>query len=460
MSESQATTTTNQVAVIENSIEILKTGPQILQSNQERQQKALAVGRNILTSIQEKGMDAELDEKAKNYLIKVNDATKEMKEKRASVTQIMDELKKMYTVVENELDPKKAGTIPAQIQTARDEYAKQQAEEAERKRKEAERQAAITKAKIEFKADAEVKLNAYFNDYLLSQKQKFTAKFNSLVLDSFADDAHAIRKYEPNYSQQHFEAFTIGNTSSLITAEAFSEILSEVKEGKYELFAARYKEEMTATKNDIVDKLPSKHAELQEQRRLEIEAAEAKRKAEEEERKRQEEMAKANEVERARLELEAEKARAAEAERQAALKAEQERLEAERKKREQEEADKLAAEAAEAQRKAEEDALIKKQGEETMAMFEKEAAIAEAAPSPETRQGFEINVLHPVGYTQIFALWFEKVGKDLPVDKIGNTKLDQMKAWAEKEAHKSGTKIESKFLKYEETFKAVNRKAK
>jgi hypothetical protein len=142
------------------------------------------------------------------------------------------------------------------------------------------------------------------------------------------------------------------------------------------------------------------------------------------------------------------------------LKAEQERLAAERKKREEEEAARLAQEAAEAQRKAEEQAMIKKQGEETMVLFEKEAAIAETVQAPEARQGYEITVLHPVGYTQIFALWFEKVGKDLPVDKLGNTKLDQMKTWAEKEAHKSGTKIDSKFLQYKETFKAVNRKSK
>jgi hypothetical protein len=119
----------------------------------------------------------------------------------------------------------------------------------------------------------------------------------------------------------------------------------------------------------------------------------------------------------------------------------------------------MADEAAEAKRKADLDADVKKQGEQTMVMFEKEAAVAETADAPETKVGYEITVLHPVGFTQIFAIWFEKVGKDLPVDKIGNTKLDQMKAWAEKEALK-GTKIDSKFIQYNDTFKAVNRKAK
>ena len=91
-------------------------------------------------------------------------------------------------------------------------------------------------------------------------------------------------------------------------------------------------------------------------------------------------------------------------------------------------------------------------------MFETEAATADIQVA-EARQGYDIIVVHQAGWVQIFQLWFEQEGKNLPIDKIGNTKLDQMKSWAEKQAHKTGTKIESKFLKYEETFKAVNRKS-
>lgn len=428
----------NQVAVIENSIEVLKSGPQILVSNQQRKDKALSVGRNILDSIQQQGMSPELDERAKNYIININSASKSMKEERSQVTQIMDALKKMYTEVENEMDPKKAGTIPAQIQTHRDAYAKQVAEEAERKRKEAEKAAAEAKERIEVKSKLEIRLAEYFNNYLLDKKQKFNSKFNSLVLDSFADDAVAIRGYEPNYSADHFNAFA-PMVPSILSQDVIHELAAEVKEGKYEEYAGIYKTEMLALKQDIVDKLPSKHTELQEQRRLEIEKRDAERAA----------AAAKNEADR----------KAAEERQRQAAEAEQKAAE-ERKRREEEEEARIAEEAAAAQKKAEEDALIKKQGEETMVMFEKEAAIAETAPAPEVRQGFEITVLHPVGYTQIFAIWFEKVGKDLPVDKIGNTKLEQMKSWAEKEAHKNGTKIDSKFIKYEETYTAVNRKTK
>ena len=116
-------------------------------------------------------------------------------------------------------------------------------------------------------------------------------------------------------------------------------------------------------------------------------------------------------------------------------------------------------EEAEAKAKADQEAELKKQGDHTMAMFDKEAAIAENIQAPEARQGFEIEILHPAAWVQIFQLWFENQGKNMAIDKIGTTKMDQMKSWAEKHAHKEEVMIESKFLKYVPSFKAVNRKA-
>ena len=101
---------------------------------------------------------------------------------------------------------------------------------------------------------------------------------------------------------------------------------------------------------------------------------------------------------------------------------------------------------------------MKKQGDQTMAMFEKEATLAETVPQIESKVSLEIEILHPAAYVQVFQLWFENEGKNLPIDKIGNTKISQMVAWAEKFATKGGDKIVSKFLNYKDSFKAVNRK--
>jgi hypothetical protein len=217
---------------------------------------------------------------------------------------------------------------------------------------------------------------------------------------------------------------------------------------------------MTALRNDVVEKLASKRTELLEQKRIADEAAEAKERARIAEEKRQEEIKHANAAKKKQLEEEARIAREQEAFRMEELRKQQAAADAERKQREAEENERMMKEAADAKIKAEQEAEIKRQGEQTMVLFEQEAALATETAAPEVRQGYEIEILHPVACTQIFALWFENEGKNLPVDKILNTKVEQMKAWAEKHAHKNNVKIESKFLKYNESFKAVNRKVK
>ena len=135
-------------------------------------------------------------------------------------------------------------------------------------------------------------------------------------------------------------------------------------------------------------------------------------------------------------------------------KAEVDRLQ---KEREQEEANRLQKEIEDAKRKANEEAELKKQGELTMNMFEQEAELADIQEA-NARQGYEIAVSHPVGFTQLFAFWFEREGKNLGIDQLEKKSLGQIKSFCEKHAHKTGEMIESKFLKYKETFKAVNKK--
>ena len=450
--------TDNQVSVIINSIDVLKTGPEILQSNQIRKDKAVAVGQSILEAIAETGMNPELDERANNYLVNIGKATKQMKEDRSSVTQIMDQLKKMYTEVENELDPKKENSIPNRVQKERDAYSRKVAAEAEAKRREAERVANKAREAVDIKYQYEINLKGQYGTFLMTKKNKILQTFNAITLESFEEKSAGLKGLKTDFQFQA-EGF-FGSKAQYHTDDEVKVITDSVVAECTPDMEANYKAEMELLKQDLIDKLPSKLFELQEQKRLADEAAAAEEAAKEAEAKRQAAMAKANAEEKARLEKEAEVQRQREAEKQAELKKQQEAAAAEQQRREEEEKQRIAKEAEEAAAKAQQEADVKKQGEEAMVMFEQEAAAALDTPAPETRNGYEIEVLHPVGFTQIFALWFEKEGKNLPIDKIGNTKLDQMNAWAEKMAHKDGTKIDSKFLKYNETFKAVNRKAK
>lgn len=459
-------TNTTDLTVIENSLDLLKTGPDILRANKARTDKALEVGRNILTAITDGGMTPELDARAMKYLANSSAALKEMKEGRAGVTQIMEELKKMFTGIENQLDAGKAGTIPLQVQEHRNAYAKKLAEEKKRKAEEAERLAAKQKETVELTYAAGTRLAKHYNDYLLLQKSKLQDGFNGITLADFEEKEKSLRAYNPIYSEKHFSSFNASLYSTLHTPDELKDIVIKASAGKFTEFANNYSAEMNLLKQDLVDRLPSKRKELEAQK---LQAEEAERLRQEEikrqqqaEQKRQEEIAKANKEQKEELQRKAELARKQEAERMEQLKKEaeetQRRAEEEQKQREEQAAAKLKADAEEAQKKAELEAELQKQGDQTMIMFDKEAAMAEVAAAPEARQGYDLVVLHPAGYVQIFQFWFENEGKNLAVDKIGNTKMDQMKAYCEKVAHKEGTKIESKFLRYEDSYKAVNRK--
>ncbi len=448
----------NQVSVIHKSLDLIKTGPEILIASQSRRDKAVSVGSNILSSIQEKGMNSETDERAKNYLINIATAAKEIKDGRVGITQIMDQLKTMYTEVENSLDVKKQSTIPWQIQEHRNKYAAQVAAENERKRKEIERAASKSKEAVEIKYGIEKKYKDAVGTYLLNRKQSLQKAFNEITLDVYEQKAISLRgmviKCEIPTINLTYPA--IYHTNDEVDVMANTVVAENEHQLKSDLFS-----QLGLLKQDLIDKLPSKLKELQEEKRLADEAEAEKERSRVAEEKRQAEIKKTKDAEaKLKLEQEATKQREAEQERQKKIKEQQEQQESEKKKREQEDEIALKKKAEEDSVKQNQDQEVRRQGDHTMVMFETEAAIAENKPAPETREGYEIKILHPVGYTQIFALWFEQEGKNLPVDKIGNTKLDQMKAWAEKKAQKEGTKIESKFLSYEPTYRAINRSAK
>ena len=97
-----------------------------------------------------------------------------------------------------------------------------------------------------------------------------------------------------------------------------------------------------------------------------------------------------------------------------------------------------------------------------MSLFNSEVDNADATVvKPEVRQGYEIEVTGPAGWMQIFQQWFNETGKSLDNDKISGTKMETMKTFCEKLAHKDESKkIVSNFIVYQPSFKAVNRKIK
>lgn len=414
-----------ELIIIEKSTEIFKTAGQILQTNKTRSEKAVIVGNNILNAIRANGMTPELDERANNYLVNCSAALKEMNESRSEVTKIMDEIKKMYTSYEASISVKTAGTPANLIQSERDAYARKVAEEKREAERKAQEEADRKNQIIELNAAVQKEFTAQYFNHVTASKKKIADAFNQTTLETIADFEAKLNNYTPvlkiTFSRTPFAI----NTFHLVDTETLKQICDTIEADLVKVYGEDFPKQMALTTQHYKDLIPSRINQLEEAK------------------KRDEEIKAAQD--------------AAERERLEKIKREEEEKEAQRKRDEEA---RIAREAEEQKKQEELNIQAKAEGEKAMTLFEKEAAIAEVVEAPETRTGYDITVTHQVGFVQLFTLWFEKEGKNLPIDKIEKTSFGQIKAWAEKHAHKNNEKIESNYIVYENSYKAVNRKAK
>lgn len=102
-------------------------------------------------------------------------------------------------------------------------------------------------------------------------------------------------------------------------------------------------------------------------------------------------------------------------------------------------------------------AEIQKESKEAELSFSGTAQVVEEIP--ESRSGYQIEVINDSGYAAIAAFWFAVCAKDFKGNYLTKN-LGSMVKDLEKHAHKTGEKVESSMVRYAETLKAVNRSEK
>lgn len=380
--------------------EIAATVPQVLEQSKTRVLNATTVGQAVYADMAQ--MDDAKDEKANAYLVKARKTLELINTSRKPVTQLLDSIKKEFTALERELDPKNADSIVAKIQQRRNEYATAKLEAQKKKEEEAKRLAAIQQEKAEVEANVEAALRNYFADYKSKRIQAMYDVYNAMALTNFDEYEKHIKEFPEQYPQEHFDGFTTAITTIYLTKEDKVAIKAMVMEGKYQEFTKDFAESIRGEKLDLVSKLPAKKAEL-------------------------EEMAKAT--------------------------AEQAKAMAEAKaKCVQEEKERIARQRKEAEEKAAAEAKAKQEAAKMQALFDAQQT------NTVNRTGYEITVKHPAGFGLIFQLWYEYEGKNLAIDQMEKKSLGQMKAFCEKHAHKNDEKLESPYLSYKEIVKTAARK--
>lgn len=395
----------SELAIIkqENIQTIVSAAPQSYNDNKLSCERCISAGQSILNTITANGgMTDEIDKEAALFIEKARKTVRKMNEKRSPVTKLFDDIRREFTVIENAIDPTKVDTIPYKLQQYRNQYAaKKRAEEEKRRQEEYKRQQA-EQARIKLRQDIEGDFKAQFQTYLNQSINWLTTKDNSVTLENYNTVYSEVKNFSVSLPADWLHNLhTLIRIPANISVDELRQFETDTKERLGKQFTEQYTAEIQDNKDFILDRLPSKKANLE--RMAQADAAEAARvKAEMEERQRKE----------------------------------AEEREAERKRKEEEEKQK---------------AEMARQQAEMNGLFSEQASMQNYQPKVKVTQ--KIELLNPEGIMPILLMWWSKEGCTLSVEELSKLFKKQI-TFCEKLANKDSVYIENESVQYIDDVKA------
>ena len=386
----------------ENIQTIVSAAPQSYQDNKLSREKCIQAGQAILDAIKAQGMTDELDQQAAQFIEKARKTVKKMNERRSPVTKLFDDIRKEFTALENAIDPIKSDTIPYQLQQFRNQFAaKKRAEEEERRRREYERQQAEA-ARTKMKQDIEEDFKQQFQSLVNRDCNALSTIDSAVSLDNYDASFKQVKEFSTELPADFlYNLHTLIRIPAGITVDELRKVEIETKERLGKQFKEQYEFEVDSTKQYIIDRLPSKKANL-------------------------ERMAQASAEEAARIKAEMEARQRKEAEEQ----------EAERRRKEEEEKQK---------------AEMARQQSEMEILFGQQAVVS-SGYQPKVKVAQKINLLNPEGIMAVLSMWWLNEGRTLSVEELSKMFKKQI-TFCEKLA-KEGTFIADESVEYVEDVKA------
>lgn len=387
----------------ENIQTIVSAAPQSYSDNKLSCERCISAGQSILNTITTNGgMTDELDKEAALFIEKARKTVKKMNEKRSPVTKLFDDIRREFTVIENAIDPTKVDTIPYKLQQYRNQYAaKKRAEEEKRRQEEYKRQQA-EQARVKLRQDIEGDFKAQFQTYLNQSINWLTTKDNSVTLENYNTVYSEIKNFSVSLPADWLHNLhTLIRIPANISVDELRQFETDIKERLGKQFTEQYTAEIQDNKDFILDRLPSKKANL-------------------------ERMAQADATEAARVKAEMEERQRKEAEER----------EAERKRKEEEEKQK---------------AEMARQQAEMNGLFSEQASMQNYQPKVKVTQ--KIELLNPEGIMPILSMWWSKEGCTLSVEELSKLFKKQI-TFCEKLANKDSVYIENESVQYIDDVKA------
>lgn len=388
----------------ENIQAIVQSAPKAYETGKLSHDKCLEFGNALLKKIDENGgLNDALDAQVADYLVRVGTTLKKINDTRTPVTRLFDDIKKVFTALENDIDKTKTGTLPFRLQALRNVYAKQKFEAAERIRKEEEERQRIVAVKNRYIQDVKSDYRRLVSEAISSSCRTLTDLDNNVTLENYQRTYQFVDDFQTELPLEWYKNLkhTISIPNIPISIDELTQIEISVKNELHKEVSEQYLYEIESTKVYILERLPSKKMNL-------------------------EKMAKADAEEAARMKEAMEANRAKEAA----------RIEQERRQREIEQQQK--AEAAQ-------------QMNEMNSLF----AMAEAA-QPVSKMSVKVSkkieLVNANGIVSIINLWFAREGVNLEVEELCKIFKKQI-AFCEKLA-KEDIFIEDKNVRYVDDVKA------
>jgi hypothetical protein len=387
---------------IEELAELGNNASLALALNRASADKAAGVAREIIVEIERTAIAdtpacRHLDETCKDFLSKASITVKTMKERREGVTRFFDEIRKVYTGLENRLAP--ASPDVSRVKKYRDDFAAYLVEEERKREKERQRVIAAANERVEIEAATRKAIAAIVRERSERDTAAIAAIFGALTLDNVEQ------------TREKLQAVANGDTPALgdipvplpdpvyISVEDRDEIVLSVLAVEEANAAGDHAIAVVDAAGYYLDRVDSRVRELQE-------------------------IAAASDAERERLAAVA----------------------AEREKREQE-ALATAAARAESERAAVAEAVKAEQS--VMNIFD-----APLAPVVDVKKAFKLRVTNNAGYAHVFMFWYEREGRNLSPEKFEKKSVGQMVKFCEDAANKSGDRVSSPNVEYGEEITA------
>lgn len=232
--------------------------------NTSSHDRCLARGQQLLSQVKTEGMSDALYVDLMEYLRITKITITKMNERRKPVTQVLDIIKKVYTTLENEISIDKSGTIPYQIQQLCNNWAAKKHEEEERRKRAEAARIARENAKARYASDVREDYARQFNALINRSINELSDMDRSISLENFAAISAKVQSYPCEIpadwcagvvSNAYRPAELTPDECRAIQTQVMSEIAGSMKE--------QFIFEITGTRDDILDRLPSKKKELQ-----------------------------------------------------------------------------------------------------------------------------------------------------------------------------------------------------